>query len=113
MSYVIPGGLTTFTTTGVYDTNTTPKNGDMPDVPNRPSKDINVNMITIILSALIFVAILSWIDVVRLWYENTYPYNRQRDFGIMYHQMGYALFITLLVLVLVYVIYKIDEMIDF
>jgi len=62
---------------------------------------------TIIISALIFIAILSWFEVFRVWYVTTFE-TTDPDLSIIYFRFFYAISVTALVLVLLYIIYHIS-----
>ena len=62
---------------------------------------------TIIISALIFISILSWFEVFRVWYVTTFE-TTDPDLSIIYFRFFYAISVTTLVLVLLYIIYHIS-----
>lgn len=75
-----------------------------PDPVRRGSK-ITVSIETIILSALLFIGILAWFEFLRSWYENTFTLtDQERRFDAVIHRFWYAIFITALVTILIYIV---------
>lgn len=70
---------------------------------NNPNLVVSVEII--IISALIFIAILIWFEFLRVWYDNVF--GNDGDFAIVWYRLVYAIFITALVLILLYVVYRI------
>lgn len=80
---------------------------DAPDVTNRYPSNITVSIETIVMSALIFIAILSWFEFLRSWYDNVFNIDGTRNYTAIYHRLWYAIFITALVIILLYIVYRI------
>lgn len=111
---VVGAGIVTLSSSGSYndipDEIVSNAVGQGQDLPNPPDKDnnITVSIETIIMSALIFIGILSWFEFLRVWYDNVFTINGEHhNFSIIYNRLWYAIFITALVLILVYVVYRI------
>ena len=81
---------------------------DVPDIPERQS-NITVSIETIVISALIFIGILAWFEFLRTWYDNVFTLGTPHNFDIVYHRLWYAIFITALVLILIYIVYRIAD----
>lgn len=75
-------------------------------MPHGRSSNITVSIETIILSALIFIGILVWFEFIRVWFDNVFTNQPTHNFTIIWHRFWYAIFITALVLVLLYIVYR-------
>lgn len=88
--------------------------GSQPKIPRSSSNSndaLAITIETIIISALIFIIILAWLDVLRVWYEIVFPIN-PADAGrwdFLVNRVGFALFITALNLILIYIVYRIAQ----
>ena len=82
------------------------QNQDILDVPRRES-NITVSIETLVMSALIFIAILSWFEFIRVWFDNVFTSDVDHNYRLIYHRLWYAIFITALCIVLLYVVYRI------
>lgn len=109
----IGAGVTTLSAASVYDdvpddiiSSTVGKGQDLPDVPER-QRNITVSIETIVMSALIFIAILAWFEFLRVWFDNVFNTDAQRNYNIIYHRLWYAIFVTALAIVLLYIVYRI------
>ena len=80
---------------------------DMPDIVDNHS-NITVSIETIILSAVIFIGILSWFEFLRSWYDNVFSFDGTHNFGLIWNRFWYAVFITAVVIILIYIIYRIS-----
>lgn len=83
------------------------KDLDLPKEPGRKSNNLRLSIETILMSAFIFIAILSWFEFLRVLYENVFPLDGIQHFNIVYNRFWYAIFITALVIVLLYIVYRI------
>lgn len=77
---------------------------DIGDVPNQQT-NIGVTIEIIIMSALIFIGILSWFEFIRSWYDHTFA-DDNHNYGIVYNRLWYAIFISSIVLILLYIVYR-------
>lgn len=109
----IGAGVTTLSAVGVYDDvpndiipSTLGKGQDLPDVPERQS-NITVSIETIVMSALIFITILAWFEFLRVWFDNVFNTDIPRNYNAIYHRLWYAIFVTALAIVLLYIVYRI------
>lgn len=109
----IGAGVTTLGAAGAYDDvpdeivpSTVGKGQDLPDVPERQS-NITVSIETIVMSALIFIAILAWFEFLRVWFDNVFNSDGHRNYTAIYHRLWYAIFVTALAIVLLYIVYRI------
>jgi hypothetical protein len=80
---------------------------DMPDLTDDQSS-ITVSIETILLSAVVFIGILSWFEFLRAWYDNVFAVDGNNNPGIIWNRFWYAVFITSVVIILVYIIYRIS-----
>lgn len=80
---------------------------DMPDIVD-VENNITVSIETIILSALIFIGILSWFEFLRSWYDNVFLIEGEHNFRLIWNRFWYAVFITSVVIVLVYILYRVS-----
>jgi len=88
---------------------------DLPDIiesgddDNRPRRGPNIvlSIETIIISALIFIGILAWFEFLRSWFDNVFNDLPETNFAPIWHRLWYAIFITALVLILLYIVYRI------
>jgi hypothetical protein len=66
-----------------------------------------INLVTIVISALIFLAILAWFDFIQTaFYEVIYPPNVTNQIPAS-HKLWYAIFISFFVLIVVFLLYYI------
>lgn len=87
--------------------NATDEQSDPPERPRGKVSSITVSIETVIMSALIFVAILAWFEFLRAWYDNTFDNRPVHDYDIVYHRFWYAIFITALAIVLLYILLRV------
>lgn len=68
------------------------------------------SIITITVSALVFIAILAWFEFIKILYDTTFTVNKTEPskFYITYTKFWYAIFITCFVMILVYIIYRFE-----
>jgi hypothetical protein len=67
----------------------------------------NITIHTVILSAFIFIAILAWVEVIRTWYDQTFdPTFGIRNIDLIFTRFWYAVFITCLVIIFVYILHR-------
>ena len=83
------------------------------DVPRPRGPNIILSIETIIISALIFIGILAWFEFLRSWFDNVFNGQPQTNFVPVWHRLVYAVFITALVLILLYVVYRIFNPCEF
>lgn len=72
-------------------------------VPKRMGM-ISLNIETIIISALIFIGIFVWLEFIRTWFDHTFIDTT--NFDLVYARFWYAIFITALVLVFLYIVVR-------
>jgi hypothetical protein len=65
---------------------------------------LKLSMETVVLSALLFIGIFTWLEFLRSWFDNTFAENG--NLNVMYLRFWYAIFITALVAILFYVVYR-------
>jgi predicted MFS family arabinose efflux permease len=82
------------------------QNTDEPEQPRKP-KNFTITIEIIIISAFIFIAIFTWFEFIRSWYDNVFNTGPGHNFNAVYVRLGYAIFITALALVLIYIVYRI------
>lgn len=75
----------------------------------KSKKNITVSVETVIMSALIFIAVLIWFDFLRNLYNATYLSEDETKYKVVWASFFYALFITALNIVLIYMVYKLSE----
>jgi H+/Cl- antiporter ClcA len=80
--------------------------GQRASVSAQRQSNITVSVETIIMSALIFIGILAWFEFLRTWYDNVFTLKTEHNYFFIYNRLWYAIFITALVLVLLYVVYR-------
>lgn len=68
---------------------------------------ISLNIESIVISALIFIGIFVWLEFIRSWYDHTFidPAN----FDLVYYRFCYAIFISALVLIFLYIVFRISD----
>lgn len=67
----------------------------------------NITIQTVIISALIFVLMLTWFEFVRTWYDETFdPTLGVRNVNSIVVRFWYAIYITCFVIVIVYGLYR-------
>lgn len=98
------GTVSTLSAAGAYNT-TEAADEDLPDTPDSQS-NITISIETVIMSALIFIGILAWFEFLRTWFDNVFTINGQHNYSFIYNRLWYAIFITALVLVLLYVVFR-------
>lgn len=87
--------------------------GFTPNYSRDKFSNFTISIETVIMSGLIFIAIFAWFEAIRALYDKTFdgPYSYDDDrFNIFYLRLWYAVFVTALVIILVYIIYKIANM---
>lgn len=65
----------------------------------------SVNIATILISALVFLAVLAWFDFIQTTFYNLVIPVEDRDPVASQARLWYALFITIIIYILVYLIY--------
>lgn len=83
------------------------------DGPRPRGPNIVLSIETIIISALIFIGILAWFEFLRSWFDNVFNGQPQTNFAPVWHRLVYAVFITALVLILLYVVYRVFNPCEF
>lgn len=81
-------------------------NEDFPDVEHKVSS-LTISIETIVMSGFIFIAILTWFEFIRTWFDTVFSNTGQHNFTTVYNRLWYAIFITALALVLIYIVYRI------
>ena len=79
---------------------------DMPDIEHKVSS-LTISIETIVMSAFIFIAILAWFEFIRTWFDTVFSTTGEHHFNVVYNRLWYAIFITALALVLIYIVYRI------
>lgn len=70
-------------------------------------KTLTISLETVVISAFLFLAILAWFEFLRVWYDVTFsPDRTTNDFTLVYIRFWYAIFITCLVIIIVYSILR-------
>jgi hypothetical protein len=78
-----------------------------PMAPSSETKTLTISLETVVISAFLFLAILSWFEFLRVWYDVTFSPDRvTHDFTVVYIRFWYAVFITCLVIIIVYSILR-------
>ena len=77
-----------------------------PEVPRGRPANIILSIETIIISALIFIAILAWFEFIRSWFDNVFDDEVVHNISAIFHRLWYAIFITVLALILIYIVYR-------
>ncbi|CAH6420007.1 Hypothetical protein HVR_LOCUS1058 [uncultured virus] len=83
------------------------KGEELPDAPEEKTRSLRLSIETIVMSALIFIGILAWFEFLRAWYENVFSLDGTHRYDVVYNRLWYAIFITAIVLIFLYVIYRI------
>jgi len=97
---------TTLSSAGAYDDTSDELSTQTPDMIEEKRPAFSVSIETIVVSALIFIAILAWFEFVRSWFDNTFDGKAVHDLGLVYHRFWYAIFVSVLVVILIYVVYR-------
>ena len=71
--------------------------------------NITFTIETIIISAFIFIGILTWFEFLRTLYDNVFSATGEHNYRLIYNRLWYAIFITALVLILIYIVYRISD----
>lgn len=107
------GAITTLSSSGAFDdipdditTGAVGRGQDVGDVPERQN-NLTISIETIIMSALIFIGILAWFEFMRSWYDHTFSTTGEHNFDVVYNRFWYAIFISSLVLILMYIVYRV------
>lgn len=67
----------------------------------------NITIHTVILSAFVFIALLTWFEVIRTWYDQTFdPTLGIRNVDLIFVRFWYAVFVTCIILILIYILYR-------
>lgn len=80
-----------------------------PKLPPSRTSSITVSIETIIMSALIFIGILAWFEFLRTTYEVIFSIDGSQHYDYIFNRFGYAIFITVVVIVLLYVLFRFAE----
>lgn len=83
--------------------------GDLPDSQTKYGGSLVISIETILMSGLIFIGLLSWFEFLRSWYDNTFAINGIYNMRAVIQRLWYAIFVTALVLILLYVVYRISN----
>lgn len=78
---------------GIYgETGNLPKNG----LPGRPkgAPPVQLNIPVLVISAVIFIALVAWFNVLSRIYEDTFDINNQNGYSSTMYALGYAILIT-------------------
>jgi len=78
----------------------------LPDIERKPTS-LTISIETIVMSAFIFIAILAWFEFIRTWFDTVFSATGEHHFNIVYNRLWYAIFITALALVSIYIVYYI------
>lgn len=116
MAAASAGIVTTLSATGVYadefgediTISTVGQGQDLPDVPDR-NNNIRLSIETIVMSALIFIAILAWFEFLRSWFDNIFNSTGTHNYYAILNRLWYAIFITTVSLIGVYVTYRVTN----
>jgi hypothetical protein len=65
---------------------------------------LRLSIETILISALIFIGIFTWLEFVRTWYESTFAENG--NLSNIYYRFWYSIFVSALVIILLYIVYR-------
>lgn len=77
------------------------------ETQQREEPRIGITISTVVISALVFISILAWTEFLRAWYDNTFVV-KDSEFSLVYGRFWYAIFITLIAIIICYIIYKFD-----
>ena len=86
-----------------YDANT---DSDLP-YSEKKTRSLKISIETIVMSALIFIAILAWFEFLRTWFDTVFSYTPAQHFNLVYNRLWYAIFVTSISLILVYIVYHV------
>lgn len=83
------------------------------DMPNPPSKiSFALNIEIIFISAFLFISIFSWFEFLRALFDETFYLKEEKRFEVAFARFWYAIFITSLCAVLIYIVYRIGKMMN-
>lgn len=66
---------------------------------------LGATIITVLVSAVVFIAILAWSEVIRSWYDNTFVIDTG-SMDLVYGRFWYAIFITVIAIIVTYAVYR-------
>lgn len=76
----------------------------------KEQRRFGLNILLIIASAVIFITVLSWFEVIRSLYDRTWEIQPVPDrFNPTYERMGYAVLVSLLAIIIVWIFYHIYQ----
>lgn len=109
------GGSTAIEESILYDSGPTQSIEDPPNIIGyKVNRDIPVDerliiMIQkIIITAVVFIAILAWFEFLRTLYDAIFnTISNEHYSGIVFKRLVYALFITAVAIIIVYIVYRI------
>jgi hypothetical protein len=86
-------------------------NEEIDDLINPTGVIFGVTVWTVILSACIFIAILTWLEFIRVFYDTVFDplIPERRNWLSVWTRFSYAFFITALMIVLVYIIFRFSK----
>lgn len=76
----------------------------------REKKRLALNIPFIIMSGVVFIAVLAWFEVLRSFYDRSWELDPNPDrFNPSWERAGYAILVTLMSIILVYIFYKLYQ----
>ena len=110
MAQVIDLGLASTTIASIDPYSDVPDdvntNSDLP-YSEKKTRSLKISIETIVMSALIFIAILAWFEFLRTWFDTVFSQTQSHHFNAVYNRLWYAIFVTSISLILVYIVYHI------
>ena len=82
-----------------------------PEIPKKRKFDIAITSETIIISALIFIGIFAWSEFLRISYATIF--SESSDLSPIWLQFGYCIFITVVILIFLYIVYRLYNPCEF
>ena len=87
------------------------------DYPHQPKivSQRQLNIPVIIITALIFIGIIAWFNVLSHWYEDTFikdpnPDPNQSKYKNTYGSLGYAILVTIVAFVIGWILYSFSKL---
>ena len=68
-------------------------------------RTFTISIETVVMSALIFIAILSWFEFLRAWYDHTFDNEPVHNVDLIFNRFWYAVFISSICIIIIYVLY--------
>jgi hypothetical protein len=105
---------TSFIASGLFDdTGILADEARIIEEADRPRRGpVNVSIPTVVISAFIFIAILSWFEFMREWYDYTFivkgtSRENSSSLGVVFAKFWFAIFITAVAIVGVCIVYRV------